>query len=128
MNYSAENVQLWNSVIQIGIIAFMMIFANVLRLKIPFVKKSLLPTSVLAGFILLGIKYIPGVKINETFLDILTYHGIALGFIALSLRVPRNDSSAGGVRTAVNSGALIVSTYLVQEFIGLSISLILLQH
>ena len=125
MNYSAENVQLWNSVIQIGIIAFMMIFANVLRLKIPFVKKSLLPTSVLAGFILLGIKYIPGVKINETFLDILTYHGIALGFIALSLRVPRNDSSAGGIRTAVNSGALIVSTYLVQEFIGLSISLIL---
>ena len=125
MNYSAENAQLWNFIIQIGIIAFMMLLANILRLKIPFVKKSLLPTSVLAGFILLGIKYIPGVKIDTKLLEILTYHGIALGFIALSLRVPKNDSSSGGVKTAINSGALIVSTYLVQELIGLSLSLIL---
>ena len=40
----------------------------------------------------------------------LVYHGIALGFIAMSLRVPVREA-AGGDLTGLKSGAVIVSTY-----------------
>lgn len=124
MDYSSSNVLLWNFIIQLGIIALMVIISNVLRLKIPFVKKSLMPTSVLAGFLLLGLKYSNTIHIDNNLLDMITYHAIALGFIAMSLRVVKKTEN-NGVRTAVNSGALIVSTYLVQGIIGLTISIVL---
>ena len=91
MNYSAENIALWSPVVQLGIIALLVLVSNILRLKVPFVKKTLMPTSVLAGFLLLGFKYTGLLEINAGLLDALTYHGIALGFIAMSLRVSKDD-------------------------------------
>ena len=124
MNYSAENIALWSPVVQLGIIALRVLISNILRLKVPFVKKTLMPTSVLAGFLLLGFKYTGLLEINAGLLDALTYHGIALGFIAMSLRVSKDDfAQGGGVRTAVNSGAMIVSSYTIQGIVGLLISL-----
>ena len=124
MNYSAENIGLWSPVVQLEIIALLVLISNILRLKVPFVKKTLMPTSVLAGFLLLGFKYTGLLEINAGLLDALTYHGIALGFIAMSLRVTKSDfSQGGGVRTAVNSGAMIVSSYMIQGVVGLLISL-----
>lgn len=124
MNYSAENIALWSPVVQFGIIALLVLVSNILRLKVPFVKKTLMPTSVLAGFLLLGFKYTGLLEINAGLLDALTYHGIALGFIAMSLRVTKNDfSQGGGVRTAINSGAIIVSSYMIQGIVGLLVSL-----
>ena len=124
MNYSAENIALWSPVVQLGIIALLVLLSNILRLKVPFVKKTLMPTSVLAGFLLLGFKYTGLLEINAGLLDALTYHGIALGFIAMSLRVSKSDfAQGGGVRTAVNSGAMIVSSYMIQGVVGLLISL-----
>ena len=124
MNYSAENIALWSPVVQLGVIALLVLISNILRLKVPFVKKTLMPTSVLAGFLLLGFKYTGLLEINAGLLDALTYHGIALGFIAMSLRVSKDDfAQGGGVRTAVNSGAMIVSSYTIQGVVGLLISI-----
>lgn len=124
MDYSAANIPLWNAVIQIGIISLMVILSNLIRKKVPFVKKSLMPTSVLAGFLLLGFRYTGLVRIDTSFLEMITYHGIALGFIALSLRVTKKEETAAG-SAALDSGALIVSTYLIQGIIGLIISIFL---
>ena len=114
MDFSSANVPLWRFVIQMGIIAFTVILATIIRRKIPLIKKTLIPTSVLAGFILLLIKSTNLLYVDPEFLEMVTYHGIAIGFIALSLRVPKEDKSPGAVRTAINSGALIVSTYFEQ--------------
>ncbi|MBE6686808.1 MAG: hypothetical protein E7591_06195 [Ruminococcaceae bacterium] len=124
MDYSQLNTGLWNVIIQIGVIAGFILLANVLRKKISFVRNTLVPTAVLAGFMLLGLKYLFPELIDEIFLEKLTYHALALGFIALSLRIPekQNESTPG---IAAKSGALIVSTYLVQAIVGLVISLIL---
>lgn len=124
MDYSGNNLALWNFVIQFGIIAVVILFSNIIRKKVPFIRKSLIPTSVLAGFILLGVKYTGLIRVDSNFLEQLTYHGIAIGFIAMSLRVPKKDET-NTVGTAVRSGCLIVSTYLVQAVTGLAISLIL---
>ena len=123
MDFSSANVPLWRFVIQMGIIAFTVILATIIRRKIPLIRKTLIPTSVLAGFILLLIKSTNLLYVDPEFLEMVTYHGIAIGFIALSLRIPREDKSPGAVRTAINSGALIVSTYLIQAIAGLAISL-----
>jgi len=124
MDYSAANIQLWNSIIQIGIISLMIIISNVLRSKLPFVKKSLMPTAVLAGFLLLGFKYLNWIKIDEEFLEYITYHTLGIGFIALALRVnKRENSSTSEFGVAVKSGATIVSTYLIQGIVGLVISI-----
>ena len=138
MNFSASNTGLWNVIIQIGLIALFLLLANVLRRKVPFFKKSLMPTAVLAGFLFLilrtaglwifrpeTLEKLPYNPFDTTILEMLTYHGIAIGFIALSLRVQKKDESAKGALTAPKSGALIVSTYLVQGIAGLFLSLLL---
>ena len=53
MDFSSANVELWSPIIQIGIIASLILCANVLRRKIAFIRNSLMPTAVLAGFLLL---------------------------------------------------------------------------
>ena len=88
--YATEGV--WNAVFQMGLIAVFILIANMLR-RLPFVRKSLMPVSVIAGFMMLIVKLVLdkgfGVKdfFNMELMDTLVYHCIALGFIAMSLRV-----------------------------------------
>ena len=123
MDFSASNIQLWSPIIHIGIIAGLVLLANILRRKILFIRKSMIPTAVLAGFILLLLKTFNLVPMVTTeFLETITYHTIALGFIAMSLRVPEKTHETERM-IGSKSGALIVSTYLVQALTGLVISI-----
>lgn len=122
MDFSAENTALWNWIIQIGVIAGSILLANLLRRKVKFIRKSLMPTAVLAGFILLLLNSLNILNINMQFMEMLTYHCLAIGFIAMSLRIPSKESGSGAL-IGSKSGALIVSTYLVQAIVGLIISL-----
>lgn len=122
MDFSAANTALWTPIIETGIIAGLILLANVLRRKIPAVRKSLMPTAVLAGFIMLILRATGILNINLAFLEQMTYHALALGFIAMSLRVPNKENGSGAL-IGSKSGALIVSTYLVQAVVGLVISI-----
>lgn len=125
MDYSAANHTLWNIIIQLGLIAGSILLANFLRQKLRFVRQSLMPVAVLAGFLLLILKYAGVITPDNEIMEILVYHGIALGFIAMSLRVPSAREGSGGDRAGLKSGALIVSTYLIQGVTGLVITLAL---
>ncbi|HBN96651.1 MAG TPA: sodium:glutamate symporter [Firmicutes bacterium] len=126
MNFSSSNAGLWSAIIQLGIIAATILGANVLRRKLPFVRKTLMPTSVLAGFVLLIVRNTKLLDIDAMFLEMITYHGIAIGFIAMSLRIPQKDTGhSTDSLTAPKSGALIISTYLIQGIMGLTITLAL---
>ena len=125
MEFSASNTALWNIVVQFGIIAVAIMIATLLGRKLPFIRRTLLPTSVLAGFLLLVVRNLGLLQLNTDILEMTTYHGIAIGFIAMSLRIPNREEKNGGGLTGAKSGALIVSTYLVQALIGLVISLAL---
>ena len=124
MDFSSANTGLWNPIVQMGIIAGLILLANTLRQKISFIRNSLMPTAVLAGFILLVLRTAGIIHVNPSYLESITYHAIALGFIALSLRRPENQSESGALLAGKN-GALIVSTYMVQAATGLIISLAL---
>ena len=120
----------WNFVIQLGFIAAIMLLANFLRRQIPFVRRSLMPVSVIAGFMMLGLKLLfeKGFKLTNVFdhdlLDTLVYHCIALGFIAMSLRTAAKTQESGDA-AGVKSGAAIVGSYLIQGFVGLIITIVL---
>lgn len=122
MDFSAANTALWNPIVQMGIIAGLILAANVLRRKVKWIRTSLMPTAVLAGFLLLLLRTTGILKISTDFLEVITYHAIALGFIALSLRVSSKENGENRVMASKN-GALIVSTYMVQATVGLIISL-----
>ena len=126
MDYSAANHTLWNLLLQFGILAAAIIAANVLRRKIPFFRKSLMPTAVLAGFLLLILRSVGVLRLDDALLETITYHGIAIGFIAMSLRVQKKDANdRSGALIGAKSGALIVSVYLVQAIVGCAVVLLL---
>lgn len=123
MDYSAANQQLWNPLLQACIIAVFVIVANIIRRKVPFFKSSLMPTAVLAGFMLLIVKIANIISIDVELMEMLTYHCIAIGFIAMSLRVPDIKDKDTKDHIGLKSGALIVSSYLIQGITGLIISI-----
>jgi ESS family glutamate:Na+ symporter len=125
MDFSAANTGLWSFLLQLGAIAGVLLLANILRRKLPLVRKTLLPTAVLAGFILLLLRICGLNMVHVQTLEMITYHGIALGFIALSLRIPAKEESGEGKFIAAKSGALIASCYTIQGIMGLIISLAL---
>ena len=122
MDYSAENLSLWNFIIQMGVIAALILFSNLLRKKVPFFRKSLMPTAVLAGFLLLLLRSFRVLNIDADLLSTVTYHGIAIGFIAMALRIKKQGDGASSATEGIRSGALIVSTYLMQAVCGVIVS------
>ena len=124
MDFSSANATLWNPVIQIGIIAVVLIIANVLRRKVAWIRNSLMPTAVLGGFILLVLTSMDRIPVTRGFMEAVTYHALAIGFIAMGLRTEEKVEGEAAM-IGSRSGALIVSTYLVQALNGLIISLLL---
>ena len=129
MDYSAANQELWGLVITLGIMALALGIALMMRNHFTFIRRSMMPTAVLAGFLLLIARETGLVRLNIQILEALVYHAIAMGFIAMSLRKALRPIGKDGKRegrvTGFKSGAIIVSTYLIQGIAGLAISMLL---
>ena len=125
-----STISVWNLIIQLGIMAVLLLLAHFLRQRLPIIRKSLMPISVLAGFMMLGIKLLLergfGVTnlFNAELLETLVYHCIALGFIAMSLRTV-DTSGEKKASAGAKSGAAIVGSYLIQGLTGLVITILL---
>ncbi len=124
MDFSAANTALWDMVVQFGIISAIILAANALRRNFKFFRDSLMPIAVLGGFMLLLLRSIGILHMSLSLLEMITYHGIGLGFIAMSLRVPEpSDMKETGKWIGIRSGSLIVSVYLFQAIMGLMITI-----
>ena len=123
MDYSAANASMWAFIIEIGIIAGALMVSNMLRRRIPLFRKMLMPISVLAGFLLLILKVTGVYHPDNEMLEMLVFHSIALGFIAMSLRTREQVATTGSRVTGLKSGAIIVATYVVQALAGLLITI-----
>ena len=125
MDFSHVNTDLWNFMIQIGILCGILLLANTIRRKTPGLNKLLMPTAVIAGFIALFLRVFNIFDIQVNVMEVVTYHTIAIGYIALTLIIPKREASASKVLIGSKTGALIVSTYLIQAIFGLIISIAL---
>ena len=135
MDFSAFSA--WGTFNIVFVILASMLVGNILKKTLPPLRKSLIPTSVLGGLILLVVSSIyyfcTGDQIFDTAifggkgmaaLEVITYHALALGFVASALKT--NGGKIGKKRTieVFNTGVSTVSTYLLQGILGLGITLI----
>ncbi len=123
-NFWDNNV--WSFIITVTILLVGMMVANMLRRSIKPLRKMLIPSSVLGGFLLLlanfAYKQFSGGEpmFSVQMLETITYHGLGLGFVAMSLRKVEkiNDQRL----KSFDSGVITVATYLIQAIFGLAIS------
>ncbi|MBE5792113.1 MAG: hypothetical protein E7322_08190 [Clostridiales bacterium] len=129
------SVQLWDSgvwslIVTAAILLGSMLIANSLRLRIKFLRRSLVPSSVIAGFLVLferwAYKALTGNQLLDiSMLETLTYHGLGIGFVCLALRSLKQDKDKNAKRDVFNTSLVVVNTYLIQAISGLIISIIL---
>lgn len=116
----------WALIVQFAIIFVAILFSNVLRRKIKFIKNSLLPASVIAGVLIFALMFIPAIDnlINKEFMEKLTYHCLGLGFIAVALKtsIKKKENNKGAV---LDTGITTVNGYLIQGIVGLGLSIVL---
>lgn len=134
-NFWASEV--WSLILLLGVLLGSLLIGNILKKGIPLLKKSLIPTSVLGGAILLIVaaifKAITGEVMFDTdlfggngtkTLEIITYHTLALGFIASSFKTTGGKLTKQRTGEIINTGFTTVSTYLLQGIVGIAITLI----
>ncbi len=116
--------EVWATLIQVFIIALAVLAGNVLRRKVTLLRRSLIPTALLGGLIILLLKLWPAFSniIDKRFMETVTYHALALGFIAMSLRQSKETDRAN-TRTVIDTGTLTIATYMVQGIIGLLVTI-----
>ncbi|MBQ6928833.1 MAG: hypothetical protein IJN27_00800 [Oscillospiraceae bacterium] len=127
----------WGSLNLIAILLLSLLLANTLKRKIMLLRMSLIPTSVLGGAILLAIsgfyKLFTGNVFFDTLffggngmatLEIITYHCLALGFIASAFKTSDNKMTKQRGAEIFNTGVTTVSTYLIQAVFGFGVTII----
>ena len=127
----------WGGVNICAVLLIGLLTGNLLKRKIAFLRNSLVPTSVLGGVLLLIVSAIyraitGNVMFNTSFfggkgmstLEVLTYHALALGFIATALKTSDKKLTKQRNIEIFNTGVTTVSTYLLQAVVGLGITII----
>ena len=136
---------------ELGVWTFIMVFAALLAsmlvaaaLKhfIPFLRKTLIPVSVLGGILLLIISttvyFTAGNYLFELpvfgdgsegvsgmdMLEMITYHCLGLGFVASGMRNSKKKFTKKRAGEIFDSGVVTVNGYLIQAFGGLIITII----
>ena len=133
MNFWDSDV--WSWILIFAVLTGSLLVGNTLRRKIPFLKNSLIPTSVIGGTVLLIVAAIYKVITGEVMFDsvafggngtnaleIITYHALALGFIASSLKTSDKTVDKKRLNEIFNTGVTTVSTYLLQGVLGMAIT------
>ena len=125
----------WFNVLAVLLIS--LLAAKVLKKVIPILNASLIPTSVLGGAILLVVAglyktFTGNVMFDTAFfgdhgtttLEIITYHCLALGFVASTLKSSGGKLSKKRTTEIFNTGVTTVSTYLLQAVFGFAITMV----
>ena len=123
---SFADASVWSGLVQIFILIGALLLGNMLRRLVPFMRKSLIPSALLGGTIVLLLKLIPAVNdyINNDLMEIVTYHCLALGFIATALKKNTGNKKTS-TKAILESGVLQGSVYSMQAMLGLGITILL---
>ncbi|MCK5130318.1 MAG: sodium:glutamate symporter [Clostridiales bacterium] len=116
----------WGNIFQFLVLCVMLGIATIIKLNLKFLQKHLIPVSMIAGFLGLGVsvlcEYVFDYQLfDRSFLEKLVYHLMGIGFISLALKERKTKKS----RAIANTGFAIINTYALQAILGLGISLIL---
>lgn len=131
------DLSVWGNINLFAALLGSLLVANALKRAIPFLRASLIPTSVLGGMILLLLswfyKLASGQELFDTAffggngtatMEVITFHTLALGFIASSLKSSGEKLTRQRSVEIFNTGVTTVATYLLQAVLGFGITLI----
>ena len=129
--------KVWSGFNLVSVLLISLLVASILKKIFPALKASLVPTSVLGGGILIVVagvyKLITGDIMFDTaffggngtaVLEIITYHALALGFVASTLKPSGSKMTKQRTTEIFNTGVTTVSTYLLQGVCGMLISMV----
>ena len=127
-DFSLNNFgDVWAIVVQMLLLLVFLVLGNLLRRSIPFLRKSFIPSALIGGVLLalvgLLVKAIDAdfyeVFINKQIMKVVTYHCLAIGFIATTLKVANKDKQKGLGILSIQNGLLTGATYMLQAVFGL---------
>ncbi len=138
MNYFLANVDwdfslanygdVWNFLVQLGILLIFLLIGNLLRNVVPVFRKALIPSALIGGTLLLIVNYICRgfdiALIDNRLMQVLAYHGLGIGFAALSLKTEKGNVKTHKTQVLEN-GAMQGGCYMLQAFVGLGITILL---
>ena len=121
---SFASLSAWGWLIQFFIIVVALLVANLVRCNVPLFKRSLLPSALLAGLLILCLKPFGffAALVDKPSMEIITYHALGLGFVAMALK-NKKIRSATTTMKVVETGAVTASTYILQGLAGLLITI-----
>ena len=127
----------WGTLNVVAVLLASLLVGNILKKTVGILKNSLIPISVIGGGILIVVamvyKLITGnIMFDSAFfgvsgtktLEMFTYHCLALGFIASTLKTSDGKITKERAVEVFNTGVTTVSTYLLQAILGMGITMI----
>ncbi len=120
---SFADISSWSLLIQLFVLVVALLVANVVRCNVPLLRRSLLPTALLAGLLILCLKPWGGFSalVDRHAMEMITYHALGLGFVAMALKNKKIKSATTTLKV-VETGAVTASTYIIQGLVGLIIT------
>ena len=126
--------EVWKVLLQVALLLGFLLLGNTLRRVIPFFRKAFIPSALIGGLLLFIVNIIFELIVEKTgaegiylvdrrTMQIITYHALAIGFIASSLKIVAKDKKAP-VFESVQNGAITGGTYMLQAVVGIGVSLI----
>ena len=126
----------WLFMIQIVFLLVALLIANTLRRSIPLLRKAFIPSALIGGLILFLINILcehvfhlkafgnfEGI-IDKRSMQIVTYHALAIGFIASTLKFAVNKGNRVPFLKSIQNGAITGGTYMLQAVLGIGISIL----
>ena len=120
----------WNLFVDLGVISLGMLLATLIRAKITFFQKYLIPNALTAGFILLPIYnfVFPKIGIDSQGLGTLVYHLLNISFISMTLRKsPPTPPQAKGNNRVFSTSLAILSQFALQAIVGLLLTFLFIK-
>ena len=128
----------WGPFNLMAILLCALLAASLIKKNVKILSESLIPTSVLGGTLLLILsavyKLVTGLHMFEqnffggsgaTILEIITYHALALGFIASTFTDSKNTLGKERQAEIFNTGLTTVSSYMIQAIGGMGFTMLL---
>ena len=118
----------WKVVLNVGLLFVALLVGNAIRRTVPFLRKAFIPSALIGGLILFLVNLLSNKVFNYELLDrrlmqIITYHALAIGFIAMSFKI--NDKKQKGLGVySIQNGLITGGTYMLQATLGILVGLI----
>ena len=118
----------WKIILQIALLLGFLLIGNILRRTIPFLRKAFIPSALIGGLLLFLVNILFSLGkielVDKRIMQIITYHALAIGFIASSLKIFEDKNKKAPIFESIQNGAITGGTYMLQAVIGITVSII----